>query len=430
MIPLNGANAANQCQYPEIIVIEDESEVVFKQEPVSIEENTEEKQNLRVGEVGRRCLKQKLINVSELEDTLTDKMKRMKDIKRAHSKPLKESGDRGKNTLSFVRQTLKEANRCWENQQFVKAAELYSQVAYHKEARRDLAKASHIQVFRDLYLSHLEIWKGSESVQEKAAAIDQARYSLNQYLKEEVNGVCRQSHFATFAHDVFELAVKLMQDQCEASFEHWDSLLAIYLEHPILVGVEAFKGCIDDVLYNMTACISNLAASHPNVSQELAERMRELLNHQSIPQDLKENYQRWLLIEWNVAIVEKAVQVADGDNMEGMQVILATVVEEKEGAGEQNRVVSSTEDFLVDWMLESGTAGDSPNPVQPMVFNPFMNEGDEPQPLFDGPQPLFEDEEAEVVQAMHILVNLNPVNRSLKRSRESDHDFGDKRRKS
>ena len=464
MQPTHLANAISQCSNPHIIIIEDDPEVVVKQEPCIKEEPKQEEQNQRIKQLSHRQWKPKQIKMSELEGTLTSKMVEPKELKRAHAQSHQEVKDKQKNIIAFVKQTLKEANNCWNTGQYGQAAEFYSQVAYNGGAKTCLSKTSYIQVFRDLYLSHFEQWKKVECFKGKAELVEDARYSLDHYLKEEIKGDLRLSHFRDFSDTVFALAVKLVQDQCEVSFEHWVSLLTIYLDHPALIEMDAFENCVDDVLFNMTACISNLVEYHPGKSAELIARMKELLGHASLPQNLKEQYMKWLSSDWNdestpkitTETVKKKKEVISttddedtsaalyqrvdaSEEAENIAVYLATVADVPEPAKKQKLVVAKTGDLLVDWlMIGDRFVQDVPmqanygaNNHQILMASPFaFGNGEGPQPLFVGPQPLNIEDEWETAEAMHMLANaqLPVIN---KRDREYDdlHQNDDKRRK-
>lgn len=455
MHPMQSTNRVTQRTYPEIIIIEDEPEVVVKQEPGIKEETKKEERNQKIKQVGRRSQwKPKEIKMSELEGTLTSKMVQPKDEKRVHTQSHQEVKDKQKNIIAFAKQTLKEANTCWDNRQYGQAANLYSQVAYYGGMKSHLAKASYIQVFRDLYLSHFEQWKTEESLKEKAAFIEDARYSLDHYLKEETNEDLRLTYFRNFSETVFEEAVKLVHDHCEISFEHWTSLFTIYLDHQALVGKESLNNCVDDVLFNMTVCIGNLVPLQLEGSAELVGRMKTLLGHASLPQNLKEQYMKWLSSDWSdqsapnitTETVKKKKDVIspadEGDSggdydhrvdaseeTESTAVFLATVAEEPESVVMQERVVPKTGDLLVDWLIGEQSVQYVPMQAPYAVNNHLIlmasplafGNDDGPQPLFVGPQPLNVEEELETAKAMYMLANgqysadLNP-----KRGREFD----------
>ena len=152
---------------------------------------------------------------------------------------------------------------------------------------------------KDLYLCYMNLWKNDSNLKNKEEWIFEACSALNMYLSLEKNNEDIEAFFNDFAGQLYFHALNLTNKQPDSAFKHWELLLKFDLKHNKLIEKNIFSGIIEDILYNMTVCLSNKEEKESGSSEFFKKTMKALLYNPLINLETQHHFQEWLNLNWN-----------------------------------------------------------------------------------------------------------------------------------
>jgi hypothetical protein len=241
------------------------------------------------------------IKMHELDNTLSEKFTKTKNLKRVSPSKRKDSNatEVKKNEKSInVKKTLTSANKLYDQKQYAKAAKLYESVINTSEAKNYLAKVSYNAIFQDIYLCHNNIWKQSSGDQKEKnfQTVFKSLFPLLQIQEDQTT----TDLFLDFADELYPDALSQIGKNNDLAFDKLCLLMDIDLMFKDKITGVDINALFKNILFNMTVCIHN----NGNVDTKMLERMFILLvGNKGIDQDLKVEYLDWL--EDNCGISEE-----------------------------------------------------------------------------------------------------------------------------
>lgn len=194
--------------------------------------------------------------------------------------------------MKKIKAKLDAAEISFKNSDFVNAAKAFKKIFRIENISTILSKDSYQQAFRLYCDSYLNLWKKEEDQELRNYSFKKAFSNLEKYLLNETNVEVKKKFFMWFAASVFEHSVTLIESNPYSSFKYFMCLLKTDLKHKKLISADLFKGYLDDILHNMTVCISEQNVARLVIN--MRNRMIEILKNPLIPAKQRETYQKWL----------------------------------------------------------------------------------------------------------------------------------------
>jgi len=200
---------------------------------------------------------------------------------------------------------LQKADEAYDEGRFKKSAKRYAEFL-NSPAAKCMQMTS---VYHKLFLSYMSLWENEKSSLEK---LKKACAELPSYFARESKEKDKIAIHADLSLKVFEYAVSILKDNPSESFKFWEVLSQLYFKHYDLI--QNFDAGMDDVLHNMTVCISN--EKNPS---DMIESLRKILAKPLVSQDSKALYSDWL--EENYELKEPANEVEEPAPQEPQEMV-------------------------------------------------------------------------------------------------------------
>jgi hypothetical protein len=193
-----------------------------------------------------------------------------------------------KKRLDNVKVGLAEMEKYFANSDFLNALETSKKILKIEGVDKLLVDNNYLNVFQCFCNSSLKIWENEKDQDVRNNFFKRTFSNIQKYLSKDDS----KKFFMLFAASVYEHAVSLIVDRPYSSFKFFKHLLKMDLNYKDLIG-DDFNQIVDDILYNMTACISELKDDVKKFNI-LCDKTEEYLNKPLIPVEKKEFFQKWL----------------------------------------------------------------------------------------------------------------------------------------
>ncbi len=206
--------------------------------------------------------------------------------------------------MKDLKANLKAAEKFFEKSDFLNASKECKKVLKIEDIDTMLSVESYRKAFQCYCDSYLNLWKKEEDQEVRNDFFKTAFSSLEKYLSKEKNVEESKKFFMCFAASVFEHTVLLIKNHPYSSFRYFSQLLKMDIKHKDLICDGHLNEYIDDILHNMTVCISE-QKSAGKVFNTMSNKMKKVLKGPLITDNQKNTYQKWLEQEWDDELVEE-----------------------------------------------------------------------------------------------------------------------------